>query len=141
MTWHVFYKDSTKEIASATNGLVNDTIKTEQANAGFSYCSTEQEAIPHDGDFWVNSDGTDVIEKSIFNPTFSTTTPALDSVVNITGLPSGTEVFIDDVSAGTMSDTTLTLTATEPGTYRIKFKKLGYKNWGAEKIRIKRYGE
>ena len=51
------------------------------------------------------------------------------------------DIFIDDVSAGTMSDTTLTLTATEPGTYRIKFKKLGYKNWGIEKIIIKRYGE
>ena len=141
MTWHVFYDDSTKEIASATNGLVNDTIKTEQANAGFLYCSTEQEAIPNQGDFWVNSDGTDVVEKSVFNPTFSTTTPALDAVINVTGLPTGTEVFIDNVSAGTMSDTTLTLTATEPGTYTVKLSKAGYKNWGTQKIIVKRYGE
>ena len=98
-------------------------------------------ALPNQGDFWVNSDGTDVVEKSVFNPTFSTTTPALDAVINVTGLPTGTEVFIDDVSAGTMSDTTLTLTATEPGTYTVKLLKAGYKNWGTQKIIVKRYGE
>ena len=139
--WHIFYLDSTKEINWSTNGLVNDSIKTAQADLGLSYLQVDMEAVPNSNDFWVNSDGTDVIEKSVFNPTFSTTRPALDEVINVTGLPTGTEVFIDDVSAGTMSDTTLTLTATEPGTYTMKLKKLGYKNWGTQKIIVKRYGE
>ena len=68
-------------------------------------------------------------------------TPALEAVINVTGLPAGTEVFIDDSSAGTMSDTTLTLTAAEPGTYNIKFVKTGYKNYANQKITVKRYGE
>ena len=139
--WHIFYLDSTKEINWSTNGLVNDSIKTAQADLGLSYLQVDMETVPSINDYWVNSDGTDVVEKSIFNPTFSTTTPALDEVINVTGLPTGTEVFIDDVSAGTMSDTTLTLTATEPGTYTMKLKKLGYKNWGTQKIIVKRYGE
>ena len=139
--WHIFYLDSTKEINWSTNGLVNDSIKTAQADLGLSYLQVDMETVPSINDYWVNSDGTDVVEKSIFNPTFSTTTPALDEVINVTGLPAGTEVFIDDVSAGTMSDTTLTLTATEPGTYTMKLTKLGYKNWGTQKIIVKRYGE
>ena len=139
--WHIFYLDSTKEINWSTNGLVNDSIKTAQADLGLSYLQVDMETVPSINDYWVNSDGTNVVEKSIFNPTFSTTTPALDAVINVAGLPTGTEVFIDDVSAGTMSDTTLTLTATEPGTYTMKLKKLGYKNWGTQKIIVKRYGE
>ena len=99
------------------------------------------DAVPSSNDYWVNSDGTGVIEKSIFNPTFSTTTPAVDGVINVTGLPARTEVFIDDTSAGTMSDTTLTLTAVQPGTYTMKLTKVGYKNWGTQKIIVKRYGE
>ena len=139
--WHIFYLDSTKEINWSTNGLVNDSIKTAQADLGLSYLQVDMETVPSINDYWVNSDGTNVVEKSIFNPTFSTTRPALDEVVNVTGLPAGTEVFIDDTSVGTMSDTTLTLTATEPGTYTMKLKKLGYKNWGTQKIIVKRYGE
>ena len=139
--WHVFYLNSTKEINWSTNGLVDDSIKTAQADLGLSYLQVDMEAVPNSNDFWVNSDGTDVVEKSIFNPTFSTTTPALDGVINVTGLPTGTQVFIDDVSVGTMSDTTLTLTATEPGTYTMKLTKSGYKNWGTQKIIVKRYGE
>ena len=67
--------------------------------------------------------------------------PSIDAVVNVTGLPTGTQVFIDNVLAGTMSDTTLTLTATEPGTYTIRFLKVGYKKHQSQKITIKRYGE
>ena len=126
-TWNIFYNDSTKLIAWSTNGNVDDSIKTEQTNAGLSYLSVEQDAIPSDDNFWVNSDGDGVLEKTIFDPTFSTITPALDAVVNVTGVPSGTEVWLDEVSQGTMSDTTLTFTAVEPHKYRIKLTKVGYK--------------
>lgn len=133
-TWHIFYNNSTKLIAWSTNALVDDTIKSEQASAGLSYLSKETETIPSDNDFWVNSDGTDIVEKSIFNPTFSTITPALDDVVNVTGVPSGTEVWLDDVSQGTMSDTTLTFTGTEPGKYKIKLTKIGHKPYETKLI-------
>ena len=139
--WNIFYDDSTKLINWSSNATVDDSIKTEQASAGLSHLSVEQDAIPSDSDFWVNSAGNGIIEKSIFDPTFSTTTPVLEAVVNITGLPTGTEVFIDEASAGTMSDTTLTLTASEPGAYTIRFEKVGYKKWGTQKITVKRYGE
>ena len=126
-TWHIFYDNSTKLINWSTNALVDDTIIAEQASAGLSYLSKETEIIPSDNDFWVNDDGTDIVEKSIFNPIFSTVVPSLDDVIDVTGVPSGTEVWLDSRSQGTMSDTTLTFTATEPGKYEIKLTKIGYK--------------
>ena len=61
---HIFYNNSTKLITWSTNGLVDDSIKTEQANAGLAYLSKDTEVIPSDNDFWINSDGTDIVEKS-----------------------------------------------------------------------------
>lgn len=131
-TWHIFYNNSTKLITWSTNGLVDDSIKTEQANAGLAYLSKDTEVIPSDNDFWINSDGTDIVEKSIFDLTFSTITPALDDVVNVTGVPAGTQIWLDEVSQGTMSDTTLTFTAVEPGKYTIKFTKVGHKDYSTK---------
>ena len=139
--WHIFYKSSDKEISWCTNGNISEDIKTEQANAGLSYLEKDTDTTLDCDNFCVNSDANDVIEKSIFNPSYSTTTPAVDGVVTVTGLPTGTEVFVDGVSAGTMSDTTLTLTATEPGNYTINYKKAGYKKFTDNKIVVKRYGE
>ena len=92
-------------------------------------------------DYCVNTAGDDVVEKLVFNPTYSTITPSVDGVVNVTGLPAGTVVTVDGTVAGTMSDTTLTFTATEPGIYQITFSKDGYKKGTATKITVKRYGE
>jgi hypothetical protein len=138
--WHVFY-NSDKEMSWCTNGNITDSIKTEQADAGLSYLEKDTDTTLDCNNFWVNSDGDDVIEKSIFDPTFSTITPALEGVINVTGLPAGTEVFIDNASAGTMSDTTLTLTAAQPGSYTVRFLKTGYKKFSNQKITVKRYGE
>ena len=137
-TWHIFYNNSTKLITWSTNGLVDDSIKTEQANAGLAYLSKDTEVIPSDNDFWINSDGTDIVEKSIFDLTFSTITPALDDVVNVTGVPAGTQIWLDEVSQGTMSDTTLTLTAQEAGTFTVLLKKQYYYNY-TQSITVKSF--
>ena len=142
MSWHIFYTDSTKEIAWSSNAPVTDAIKTEQKDThGYDYIEVTQDDVPSDSDWIVKSDKSGIEQKTVFNPTFSTTTPALYGVVNVTGLPSGTQVFIDDVSAGTMSNTTLTLTAVEPGSYKVRFSKLGYKIHQAQTITVKRYSE
>ena len=73
---------------------------------------------------YVNDAGDTVLEKTAFTPTFSTVAPTVDQVINVTGLPAGTKVYLDDILQGTMSDTTLTLTTQEPGVYKIKFEKL-----------------
>ena len=140
-TWHIFYTNSTKEISWVTNAEITNAIKTEQPNAGFSYLSKDRDELPSQSDFYVNSDGTDIVEKSVFNYSFDTTTPALEGVVTVTGLPAGTQVFVDGTSAGTMSDTSLTLTATEPGDYKILFSKSDYKKDSGKTIKVKRYGE
>ena len=123
MSYHVFY-NSNKEIAWSTNADVSDQIKTEQADAGFSYVHTDLVGLPTPDSHYVNDAGDTVLAKTAFTPTFSTVRPDVDDVINVTGLPAGTKVYLDDVLQGTMSDTTLTLTAQEPGSYQIKFEKL-----------------
>jgi hypothetical protein len=139
MIYNIFY-DNDKNIVWSTTGLINDAIKSAQAGLGNSHVALESENIP-DGNFYVNSDATALVEKSIFNCVFSTTNPALDEVVNVTGVPAGTEVFKDGESIGTMTDTTLTLTTQEPGQYIIKFKKLHYKQHSGTTVTVKRYGQ
>ena len=140
-TYNIFY-NSDKEIAWSTTGNVNSAIITAQADLGLSHVAlaVSDDNQPNDN-FYVNSDATALVEKTNWDFTFSTTTPALDEVINVTGLPSGTEVFMDGVSQGTMSNTTLTLTVQEPGKYKILFRKLHYKQHAGTEITVKRYGE
>jgi len=139
MIYNIFYNNN-KEIVWSTTGVVNDAIKSSQQSLGNSHVALDVENIP-DGDFYLNSDATALIEKSIFDFTFSTTTPAIDEVINVTGLPTGTEVYKDGESMGIMSDTTLTLTTQEPGQYVIKFKKIHYKTHRGTTVVVKRYAE
>ena len=94
--------------------------------------------MPIPENFYVNTGEDGITEKGTFNPTFSTTTPAIDAIINVTGLPAGTQVFLDGTSAGTMSDTTLTLTAQEAGSFEVEFKKDKYKDY-YKLITISRY--
>ena len=139
MIYNIFY-NSNKEIVWSTTGLVNDTIISAQTDLGHSHVALDSDNLP-DGNFYLNSDATALVEKSVFNCVFSTTNPAIDEVVNVTGVPAGTEVFKDGDSIGTMTDTTLTLTVQEPGQYVIKFKKLHYKSHSGTTITVKRYGQ
>ena len=106
-----------------------------------SYLSKDTDNAPSPDIYWVNSGGTDIEEMTTFAPSFSSKTPAIDDTVTITGLPSGTEVFVDNVSKGTMNSTSLSFSCDEPGKYKIQFSKLGYKYHSPEYINVKRYGE
>ena len=140
-TYNIFY-DSNKSIVWSTTADISDGIKTAQSDLGYSHVALDiADDIQPDDNYYLNSDATALVEKSIFDFTFSNTTPALDEVVNVTGLPSGTRVFIDGVSKATMDDTTLTLTIQECGIYKVVFSKLHYKKHSGTKLIIKRYGE
>ncbi len=123
--YHIFYNSDGRIIWSTTAPMDDAMIKV-QTDAGYTHLQEACVNTPLDESYWI-VDGA-VAEKSTFSPTYSTILPDLDAVINITGVPAGTEVFLDDVSAGTMSDTTLTLTATEPGKFVVKLTKLGYIN-------------
>ena len=126
-TYHIFYNSDKEIMWSATAGVDSTIITGQKSNNNYDYVSLTLSETPIGEKYYINADADGVVEKSTFTPTFSTTTPALDAVVNVTGVPSGTEVWLDEVSQGTMSDTTLTLTAAEPGKYKIKLTKVGYK--------------
>ena len=137
-TYNIFY-DSNKEIIWSSTASVNSDITTAEAAKGYTHVELDSTDIPVSEKFYVNSDATAVSTKTLFDPTFSAAAAALDAVINITGVPSGTEVFLDGTSAGTMSDTTLTLTAQEAGTYKIQLKKDKYQDYKTN-YTVTRYG-
>ena len=139
-TYHIFY-DSNKEIMwSATAGVDSAIITGQKSNNNYDYVSLTLSETPIGEKYYINADADGVVEKTTFTPTFSTITPALDAVVNVTGVPAGTEVFLDGTSAGTMSDTTLTLTAQQSEQFTVVLKKRYYYDY-TQIITVKRYGE
>jgi len=140
-TYNIFY-NSNKEIVWSTTGQINDAIKTAQADLGLSHVALDlSDDNQPDANYYVNSDATGLVQKTAWDFTFSTTTPAVDDVINVTGLPTGTKVYMDGTLQGTMTNTTLTLTVQQPSTYTIKFEKLYYQKHGGTIITVKRYGE
>ena len=122
MIYNVFYTTE-KIIAWASTGEVNEDIIADQQSQGFSHLQIERDDHIDANLHMVNSDGTGIIDRSTFNPTFNTTTPALEGTVNVTGLVVGTKVYVDNVLKATMTDTTLNLTFNDPGTFMVEFKK------------------
>jgi hypothetical protein len=138
--YNIFY-DSNKEITWSSTAGITDAIKTEQKNThGLDYAAVDCSETPVGEKFYMNSDGDDIVEKTAFTPSFSTTTPDLDATVTVTGVPAGTEVFLDGTSTGTMSDTTLTFTAQEAGGFSVVLKKRYYYDY-IQELTVKRYGE
>jgi len=136
-TYNVFY-DSNKEIIWASTADVNDTIIAAESVKGYTHVALNSIDTPIPEQFYVNSDATAISTKTVFDPTFSAITAEVDDVINVTGVPSGTEVFLDGVSAGTMSDTTLTITAQQAGTYTIALTKDKYQYYST-KFTVTRY--
>ena len=136
--YNIFY-DSNKEIVWASTAPVNRGITTAEAAKGYTHVELDSTDIPVPEKFYINSDATAVATKTLFDPTFSAATAVVDAVINVTGVPSGTEVFLDGTSAGTMSDTTLTFTAQEAGGFAIGLKKQYYVDYIGE-ITVRRYG-
>ena len=106
----------------------SDIISAENAK-GYSHVALDCTNIPVSEQYYINSDASAVATKTVFDPTFSSATASVDDVITVTGVPSGTEVFLDGTSAGTMSDTTLTLTAQQAGKYKIGLKKDKYQDY------------
>ena len=140
MTIYNVFFNSNKDIVWSSTAGVDSTIIAEQKSAhNYDYLEADVSDIPTGEQFYINAGGDTVVEKSVFNPTYNTTTPALDAVINITGVPAGTEVYMDGTSKGVMSDTTLTLTALEAGSFEIKLTKDKYIDHSTT-INVNRYG-
>lgn len=122
MIWNIFYQ-SDKQIAWTSTGGVNEDIIAGELERGFSHIAVEQDDHIDAGTNIVNSTEDGIVAKSTFDPTFNTTTPALEGTVNVTGLVVGTKVYLDNVLKATMTDTTLNLTFNDPGTFILKLEK------------------
>ena len=137
---HIFYNSNKDIMWSATAGVDSTIINGQKSNNNYDYAAIDCTDTPVGEKYYMNNAGNAIVAKTAFTPSFSTTTPALDAVVTVTGVPAGTEVFLDGSSGGTMSNTTLTFTATEVGTFEITFKKDKYLNYTTT-LTTKRYGE
>jgi len=90
-TWNVFY-DSNKFIHWTVDNGITSAIIQEQAELGLSHITVEQDDVLDANRYYVNDDEDGVILKSTFNPTISTYSPALETPLSITGIPTGTQV-------------------------------------------------
>ncbi len=122
MIYNIFYTTE-KQIAWATTGQLTTELIELEAERGFSHLELERDDHVDANLHMVNSDATDIITRSTFDPTFNTITPALEGTVNVTGLVVGTKVYVDNVLKATMTDTTLNLTFNAPGTFILKLEK------------------
>jgi len=139
-TLHIFY-DSNKDIAWTSFGACSAELIAEQKSSNnLDYLAYETDQLLEISHNYVNGAGNGIVAYSTFSPTYSATSVDLDTVINITGLSSGTEVFLDGVSAGTMSDSTLTLTAVQAGEFSIELKKSHFVTHNTT-ITVKRRGE
>ena len=136
-TFHIFY-DSNKDIKWATDAPTDTNIINSQTALGLSHLSLELDQIPACDHFYINDAEDALAAYHSFSLSFSATTIVLDSTVTITGCPAGTEIFLDDVSAGTYSSGSLTLTGSMSGSFVIKFVKDKYYTT-SEKITVSRY--
>lgn len=136
--YNIFY-DANKNIVWATDGEVNDTIISDQADNGLSYVALELEQIPACDHFYINADADGVVGYHSFDLTFSATTIDIDGIVTITGCPADTEIFLDGVSQGTYTTGTLTVTGKMAGRHTLKFVKDKYYTAG-QNIIVNRRG-
>ena len=139
-TLHIFY-DSNKDIAWTSLGACSaEVIAAQKSSNNLDYLNIETDQLIDISHNYINGAGDNIVAYSTFSPTYSATSVDLDTVINITGLSSGTEVFLDKVSAGTMSDSTLTLTAVQSGEFSIELKKAHFVTHSTT-ITVKRRGE
>jgi len=124
-TYHIFY-DSNKNIKWATDAPTDSTIISSQADIGLSHLELDLEQIPACDHFYINDAEDNVVDYNSFSLNFSATTIAIEETITITGCPTGTEIFLDNVSAGTYNSGSLTLTGSMAGSFIIKFVKDKY---------------
>ena len=124
-TYHIFY-DSNKNIKWATDAPTDSTIITSQADIGLSHLELDLEQIPACDHFYINDAEDNVVDYNSFSLNFSATTIAIEETITITGCPTGTEIFLDNVSAGTYNSGSLTLTGSMAGSFILKFVKDKY---------------
>jgi hypothetical protein len=136
-TYHIFY-DSNKNIKWATDAPTDSTIISSQADIGLSHLELDLEQIPACDHFYINDAEDNVVDYNSFSLNFSATTIAIDQTITITGCPTGTEIFLDNVSAGTYSSGSLTLTGSMAGSFIIKFVKDKYYDT-TQQIIVSRY--
>ena len=126
MQYHIFYNSDKKIIW----GTINDTPQSvidNQAEDGLSHLQITVDTLPPIDLYYVNEDGTDIVAYGQFTPSLPATFMMLGDTMNVTSIPEGTTVYVDNTSIGTIpADGTLSLTGTNAGTFNFKLTKDKY---------------
>jgi hypothetical protein len=122
----VFYDQSTKELNMVINGTAPVALVASQEELGFAHLLVNASNTPG-SHHYVNDAEDDIVERSTFSITVDKEFAAVDETFTFSGVPEGTSILINKTISGTMnSDSSLTLTATEPGSWRVVFTKAKY---------------
>jgi hypothetical protein len=142
-TQTVFYDSTTKEILYTVMGDAPQAQKDAEAGNGRSWVNATSSDVIPTNHYYINADETGIIKKSEFSISVSPSDGirAVDETFTLTGVPEGTKVYANSSLLTTMnSDSSLVLTATQAGIWRLIFEKDNYFQ-GEMSLQVKRRGE
>ena len=121
----VFY-NSNKEIEMVLNGQADSATISAQEGTGLSTLVVDVDNTPTDH-YYVNDAEDGVVLKSTFGISLDSMEKNVDEAFTFSNVPEGTSINISGVISGTMdASSTLTLTATTAGEWKVIFTKDKY---------------
>lgn len=126
MSQYTIFYDSNKEIQMVINGAAPQEVIDNQVGSGYSTLVVDVEDTPTHH-YYVNDTEDGVVRKSDFPITVDEIQKDIDEQFVFSNVPEGTSIDIDGMISGTMDDSsTLTLTASTAGNWRVRFTKDKY---------------
>lgn len=126
MSQYTIFYDSDKEIHMVLNGQAPSEVITAQESSGYSTLVVDVDDTPTHH-YYVNATEDGVVRKSEFSITVDDIQKDLDEQFTFSNVPEGTSIDIDGQISSTMDDSsTLTLTASTAGNWRVVFTKDKY---------------
>ena len=126
MSQYTVFYNSNKEIEMVLNGQADSATISAQEGTGLSTLVVDVDNTPTDH-YYVNDAEDGVVLKSTFGISLDSMEKNVDEAFTFSNVPEGTSINISGVISGTMdASSTLTLTATTAGEWKVIFTKDKY---------------
>jgi hypothetical protein len=126
MSQYTVFYNSDKEIEMVLNGQADSATISAQEGTGLSTLVVDVDNTPTDH-YYVNDAEDGVVLKSTFGISLDSMEKNVDEAFTFSNVPEGTSINISGVISGTMdASSTLTLTATTAGEWKVIFTKDKY---------------
>ena len=93
MNYNIFYDSNKNIIWSSTAGIDSDIIAEQKSAHNYDHLLADLSDVPSGDSFYINADGNTVVEKSVFNPTYTTRDVVRANLINWLLTNKGERVF------------------------------------------------